>query len=126
MRKRQLDDYATLNFGDFFDILVQNKLHLLNFLSTPGIYGIHCFATNKTSLRETYCVLRSMRSNFEDILSQLFEGDPQLLDDFNRYGLDEFAFVIINNGSDWKSSSKREETLFDVENSWPYKLYKNN
>lgn len=67
-----------------------------------------------------------MKTNFEDILSKLFEGDPQLLDDFNLYGLDEFAFVIIDNGSKWESLRKRDETLFNLENSWPYKLYKNN
>ncbi len=116
MTKRKLNNYKTINFLDFYELYDKEKLH---YLKRPGIYAIYCFRTSRTLFQLSFDIESGMIDDYADLVSDFFEISDQLQEEFNLYGLENFAFIIIYYGPLQKQYRKLDRLL----KSWPYEIY---
>lgn len=110
-----------IEFPDFPPLTFDEKLK--PFYRQPGIYGIHCFATNRTFIYESLNVLTRMAIDYDQLNNGFFESPEKLQKDFDDYPFTYFVFILFTAGPEWKDYSKRLQERDRVRNMWPYDLY---
>lgn len=94
---------------------------LLDHLSLPGFYGIHCLDTNRTYLTQCKSVAFGLQSDYRELYFDRFEGSLSLVSDMKKYGLKSLVFLIIKTGPQWEDFDQREKELKIIKKSWPLK-----
>lgn len=118
-------DLRFIHFSDFPP--PSAFLTLLN----PGIYAIHCFGTNHTYFRHGTDLFNEMLDDLESLKlgkknKYFYKGPSLLLEDYLKYDVDCFIFIIFCFGPEWKSFEKREQKIEDIKSFWTYELYELN
>lgn len=124
MTPKELENYEILTFPHFYNLMMEDKEDQLEYLFNSGIYGIYCFNENKILFQEAYCLYTNFESDILDIIGHLFEWSPEINHNYNLYGLEGFAFVIIHIGPEWVDFNLRKQELVKLKKDWPYELYK--
>lgn len=116
----QFNDYTVISFIDFDSLLEQEKLLGL---TEPGLFGIHCFTTNKTLLMYSYYLLACLVSSYDELEGDLFQLSKELLEDYQRLRPKNFAFIIIAFGPQFDNLKLLDESFLALKQSWPFELY---
>ena len=116
-------DLVFLHFSDF-----PPKKGTERFVN-PGVYGIHCFGTNRTYFRHGLNTFDDMLTDLAELkvctFSQnLYEGPSLLLQDFLKYDLHSFIFIIFCSGLEWEDVKKRHQKIEYIKSFWTYEFYK--
>ena len=88
----------------------------------PGIFRIDSKSTGCSLFGESGNVYLSMLK-VKDKLSDASYDNPELLKDFQMYGLRNFEFIIVVCGPEWWDAENRKKELNELQTSWGLKLY---
>lgn len=92
--------------------------------SQPGVYGIHCFATNSTLIAPSLNVRSQMIKDFIELDNGYWEYSKKLQKEFNKYSDDCFIFIIFCTGPELLDFDTRCQEAERISSVWPYNLYK--
>lgn len=110
-----------IEFPDFVNFKYSEDAKLLNY---PGIYGIHCFATDRTLITSSNYVAQRMCFDYFDLENGVLESPKRLQKDFNKYDLECFIFIVFCVNPEWDSLEKLEKQCEIIQSLWSYSFYK--
>jgi hypothetical protein len=83
------------------------------------VYGIYCKQTDKYAVGETKNFKRRSQTHFNQLTTGMHKN-KELQNDFNKYGLSSFEFVVYQSGSQLEDNNVRknvQDTLIELINS---------
>lgn len=89
-------------------LITKSAPSIAKIYAKPGIYGIICFATKRIYFGET----TNLADRYEYTRKTLHNGkysNKQLLNDFQKYGINSFLFVPLYYGSSWNKTNIRKQ-----------------
>lgn len=89
----------------------------------PGVYRIECTTNKRAIFKEALFTWFEMRNYLDDLADGFCDDNPEILEDFLKYGQKSFVCDFVVYGLDYVDSTNRKNVLEQAKKSWLGQLY---